>query len=624
MRPRVFFFALCSTLVATPAWGAAESSPLVYAVVVGHNDGWGLLPELRFADDDALRFYRLAARLAPRENIALLTELDVQTWRSLQQTHTTPPPYLPPTKKKLHEVIALFKRQIAVARQAQPNRPVHLYFFFSGHGEKGYFLLKKKGAQLREAAFTAADLRRAFDDSPATLNSLFIDACKSQSLFRLKGPLDKELGPDFSTLIRKVEGQARKQPIGVITSTLGDRPAGEARDIGAGYFSHVLISGLSGGADADSDGVVRYGELAAFVSFHTRRISGQQPWFRPPRGKLDAPLVRLEKRRDVLELPPGLGGHFAIFEAQSGALQLEVHKGEAQHTRLIVDPGDYRVIWVKSRRFGLQARVKIADGPKVLAARDFTNQVALGALALKGTPPVSAPAEQRVSSFDPAQSGFGQPFSTQVVEMLRVAYSSGQTAVEPLAGTSIRRGSASAPHQLRVGYLYGGAPASPYEHAHGLVLGYRQVVGDLWGAGISVGGRAGYAYSSHADPLYELPFSQHRVQLQAEGALSWSLGSRLALSVGAYLGWQLVMLLREEWVQGGIDSEGHLVDTLTGDALSWRTGLFAGLAVRVVSGLWLELEGGGGLELLRELDDGERTLAAFFRPQLFFGVRHAF
>ncbi|MCK5798482.1 MAG: hypothetical protein KAI47_14925, partial [Deltaproteobacteria bacterium] len=351
-----------------------DHTPLVYAVIVGHNGGWGVLPQLHYADDDALGFYRLATRLTPAKNVALLTELDVETWRRLQLANTPPPPYLAPTKRRLQQVLALFKRQVALSRRQNPRRPVHLYFFFSGHGEKGYFLLKKHGDKTLDGAFTARDLRNAFIDSKATLNGLFIDACKSKSLFTAKGaPGESELGPDFSHLIKKVEANSRGLPIGVLTSTMSDRPAGEARSIGGGFFSHVLTSGLAGAADANSDGVVRYGELAAFVSFHTRRVSGQRPWFRPPRGKMDAPLVWLTGRKDLLELPPGFSGHFAIFDAKSGVLRMEVHKTASQWTRVILTPGDYKVVWVRSRRFGLLARVHISGRRSLrLMRRGFT------------------------------------------------------------------------------------------------------------------------------------------------------------------------------------------------------------------------------------------------------------
>ncbi len=96
-RIRTVLLAALAQLLAAPA--SAAPPPLVFAVVVGNNDGLGMLPQLNFADDDALRFYQLAVRLAPKQNVALLAELDVDTWRRIQVAGSRPPPFLPPTRK---------------------------------------------------------------------------------------------------------------------------------------------------------------------------------------------------------------------------------------------------------------------------------------------------------------------------------------------------------------------------------------------------------------------------------------------------------------------------------------------------------------------------------------------
>jgi hypothetical protein len=647
-------------------------TPLVYAVVVGHNDGWGVLPQLRYADDDALRFYKLATRLTPSKNVALLTELDVETWRRLQLANTTPPPYLPPTKRRLEQVLALFKRQVAVARRRTPGRPVHLYFFYSGHGEKGYFLLKKAGASAIKGAspqikgaFTSRDLQRAFAGSKATLNGLFIDACKSQSLFTAKGPsADSELGPDFSKLIAKVERTTRQLPIGVLTSTMSNRPAGEARDIGGGYFSHVLISGLAGAADANSDGVVRYGELAAFVSFHTRRISGQRPWFRPPRGKMKAPLVWLTGRRDLLEMPPGFAGHFAIFDAKSGTLRMEVHKTANQWTRLILEPGRYKVVWVRSRSVGLMARVTL-DGkkPARLMRRSFLSQVALSTLGLArgarrltrrgpGSRPARAPTssaasaptstptstpassptalaglpdddrvdvDRTIAAFDPGSSGFAEPFSPRVVEMLEMAYNSGLTALTPVFARRSRddEQSGTRPNQLQLAYGYLGAPARPYEDAHGVALAYTRELA-LGPGSLSLGARGLYTQSRHAQQQNnEQGFTLHRFALQAEVGYRYAFGARFSLGAALYGGWQLVMLVKREPAGG---DESRLVTTLSGDATALRAGALLTADLRLGAGWSLTLAGGFGVDSLTQAGDRE----GFWRPQLMAGVGYAF
>ncbi|MCA9665851.1 MAG: caspase family protein [Myxococcales bacterium] len=618
-----------------PAGAAAEGddSPLVFAVVVGHNDGWGLLPKLRYADDDALRFYRLALELAPRQNVALLTELDVDTWKRLQLSGTPPPPFLPPTKSKLLKVLELFKKRVASERASHPKRPVHLLFFFSGHGEKGYFFLKRPpSGSRRDAAFTGDDLRHAFAGSLATLNGLFIDACKSQSLFVKKGgaPEDAELGPDFSGLIKKVDHAAARAPLGVLTSTVSDRPAGEAEDVRGGYFSHVLTSGLSGAADANSDGLVRYGELAAFVSFHTRRISGQRPWFRPPSGKLTTTLVNLRGRRNLIEIPPGVGGHFVVFDDKLGNLRLEVHKTEAQWTRLLVPPGKYRVVWVKSRGAGLSASTTITRHSSArLLRKDFVTPVPLGQMRIPKGEGLGAPASAptplglALAAFDPGRSGFDQPFTPRVVSTLADAYSSGVSQARESLVTTQRAAAPAGPprNRLALGYTLLSSPTSPQLPGHGVAFGYGRRV---WRQ-LEVGARAIYAASTdHLAANTQLPFDMHRIVLQAEASYSLALGvDWLRIEAGAYIGWQLVMVTRK--VKTACDEGNCEATALAGDPRGFRAGAFAMLRGRVLSNLWLGAGGGFGVDLVHQQDaDGARRAEVFARPSFNVQVSYGF
>jgi len=60
------------------------------------------------------------------------------------------------------------------------------------------------------------------------VNQIFVDACKSQSLFTAKGASeDDELGPDFGRLIDQMERAARRDAnLGIITSTQSEQPSG--------------------------------------------------------------------------------------------------------------------------------------------------------------------------------------------------------------------------------------------------------------------------------------------------------------------------------------------------------------------------------------------------------------
>ena len=94
-------------------------------------------------------------------------------------------------------------------------------------------------------------MRTAFAQVEAQSSLLFLDACRSQSLFTERGT--KEWADEALAL----ERAAQQQPLGILTATSSTRSACEAVSLRGGFFSHVLASGLAGAADADSDGVVR-------------------------------------------------------------------------------------------------------------------------------------------------------------------------------------------------------------------------------------------------------------------------------------------------------------------------------------------------------------------------------
>ncbi len=632
MRGRAIGYAVSVAALAAlsiPARSEAGERPLVYAVVVGNNDGLGVLPQLSYADDDALRFYRLAVRLASEQNVALLTELDVDTWRRIQLVGSRPPPFLPPTKKKLVEVIGLFKKQIAKARAERPDRPVHFYFFFSGHGERGYFFLKREGSARADSAFTGADLERAFADSRATLNGLFIDACKSQSLFVPKGPApaDDELGPDFSSLINKLDRNARKTAIGVLTSTVSNQPAGEARDIQGGYFSHVLTSGLSGAADANSDGVVRYGELAAFVSFHTRRIAGQRPWFRAPSGRMDEPLVTLKERKDLLEILPGIKGHFAIFDGSGHNLLLEVHKSDEQWSRVILAPGRYRVIWVQAAGRSRLAQVEVGRGVQRLMQGDFSAPVRLGSDQVPKGEGLGAPPEPEetanmaLRAFDPSASGFDQPLTPRVVSALVDAYEAGQFAVAPPETVvappppppSYPRG-----HVISLGWGLFSPPVEPLSAGQGVTLGYALHLRRH----LLLGARTIFAFSDHtkADPSHEPSFRLWRLALQAEASLAYPLRRWLELSGGPYLGWQAAFITMDELRRSGLSDTDERVTRLVGDGQGFRVGLQLSLRATIAAGFFVSVTAAWGAELLHQGEGASREAVWFLRPQAYLQI----
>src|SRR5205085_9455461 len=108
-----------------------------------------------------------------------------------------------------------------------------------------------------------------------------------------------------------LEHAAQSKQLGILTAASSTQSAGESATLNGGYFSHVLASGLAGAADADADGTVRFGELAAFVAFHTERLFGQRPWFEAPGGDLRSVVVDLTGRPGIA-FDPSLTGRLRV------------------------------------------------------------------------------------------------------------------------------------------------------------------------------------------------------------------------------------------------------------------------------------------------------------------------
>jgi hypothetical protein len=100
--------------------------------------------------------------------------------------------------------------------------------------------------------------------------------------------------------------------MGVITAATSGKPAGELARLESGYFSHVLLSGIVGGADANEDDRISFGELAAFVAFHTQAMMGQRPWFDPPAGDLSTVAFDHRARLRRMVLPREIEGRFEV------------------------------------------------------------------------------------------------------------------------------------------------------------------------------------------------------------------------------------------------------------------------------------------------------------------------
>lgn len=316
-----------------PTLATADATPRRYAIIIGHNaTGDGSRAPLRFADDDAARFFELLGPISAQAH--LLTRFDADSQGPFAHLVATA---RPPTHQRLAEAVAAVRAAVKADRAA--GRRSILYFVYAGHGDvdDGHGFV-----WLADGRFTRADLRALLAQGPrADRVHVIVDACKSYYLVAGRGPGGRRAPHPhpFAT-------PARTADVGYVLSTSSDAESHEWAALRAGVFSHEVRSALLGAADMNGDGV-DYAELSAFVATANEGID--QPGYRP-RVYIRPPT---DDRRTIIT-PPPTGPRLRIAPAAAGRLtiwdprglrHLDAHKSSGASLVLALRAGRHRARW---------------------------------------------------------------------------------------------------------------------------------------------------------------------------------------------------------------------------------------------------------------------------------------
>lgn len=393
-----------------------------YAIVIGENHSEDPTESpLRFADDDALATHRLLSEAGVKS--VLLTRLDEDTKR----LHPDAKPAAPPSLAIVFERFEALVREIA--EQKEKGRESELLFFYSGHGNvergEGYVVLD-------DGRLTRRDLfEKLLDRSAAVSSHVIIDACRSYFLVFEKGPGGRRRPALPSFLM----GSRRRTNIGFVLSTSSDRESHEWARFQAGVFSHEVRSALRGGADANADGRITYGELGAFIARANQAIPNAE--FRPDAivippgdaaGDLSQPILSWNEPRTRLSVAGVEGlGHIYLENAE-GSRILDAHPKEGEILVLRLPPE--RPLFLRK-----------ADGSAEYAITGETTQ-----LAMIAARPSSASSKGALSlAFKRLfEAPFGRSevlrFERERPYALEAAAGARPAVLEPSAVTLIRRG----------------------------------------------------------------------------------------------------------------------------------------------------------------------------------------
>ncbi|HHS95156.1 MAG TPA: peptidase C14 caspase catalytic subunit p20, partial [Phaeodactylibacter sp.] len=216
----------------------------VWAVIIGVAD-YSHMPALKYTDDDA---YRIYAYLKSPEGGALKDE---QINILIDESATK------------ENVLQAMKETFG---KAGPNDLVFLYF--SGHGLKGSFLpIDFDGFHNK---LLHEEVNNILKSSRAKYKLCIADACHSGSLLAARSgtSVDDVLSKYYSTLAQADSGTA------LIMSSKSDETSLESSGLRQGVFSHFLIRGMKGEADANGNRVVSVRELYDFISENVRNYTG--------------------------------------------------------------------------------------------------------------------------------------------------------------------------------------------------------------------------------------------------------------------------------------------------------------------------------------------------------------
>ncbi|MCB9778235.1 MAG: caspase family protein [Alphaproteobacteria bacterium] len=379
MRP---LLPLLSTLaLASPA---ARAEVVRHALIVGSNaapvepdPALGRLEPLRYAEDDATRVAELLVELGGFDSA------DVTILRS-------------PSAAQLDAALAAH-RELA----ATWDEDLFL-FYYSGHADQ-------LGLRLGEESVGFDHLREEIRSVPAEVRLGVLDSCRSGEITRLKGLALATPFLDEQAL--SAEGEAW------LTATSADEAAQESDTLRGSFFTHYLLSGLRGAADAD-DGVVSLDEAYTYAFertvARTGRTSGgaQHPEYDYRiQGKGDLPLTDVRRASARLRLPPDMAGVVTILREPEQLPVAEVAKSEGAETVVALPPGTY-TLRLSSAGTLKEGRLGLSDGAVVtvpaLAFASADRRVALKGSAAEapGEPTAGGAAEPAVPAAGADADGY--------------------------------------------------------------------------------------------------------------------------------------------------------------------------------------------------------------------------
>lgn len=367
-------------LVCAAAWPARAQQPVPIrrvAILIGANDAGKSRPKLRFAASDARSVAGVLQTLGGVDPADQLLLVD-------------------PDRQRVVQGFQELRERIVQGGQA---RRVELFVYYSGHSDE-------MGLLLGEEHFLYREFREQIDQMPADVRIAIVDSCSSGAMTRRKGGTWR---PPFM-----VDDSTQVQGHAILTSSAAHEAAQESDRIGGSFFTHYLLTGLRGAADASSDGLVTLNEAYHYAFNETlartelTQAGAQHPAYDIQlSGTGDLVMTDLRSANATLSLAPELDGRLFVRDAK-GRLAAEVRKAPGRRVDLGLESGSYSVTLVAGEGQVYAARVQVAVGRRTdltrlqLTPRQVEVAVRRGGQFVEPPPEVLAEAPENVPGDEPA------------------------------------------------------------------------------------------------------------------------------------------------------------------------------------------------------------------------------
>ncbi len=304
-----------------------------YAVVVGSNDAGPGQTDLKYAEDDARRMGRVLVELGGYRPDAVTVIV-----------HPSPDQL----RSQLDQV------QARVAADQSAGRKPRVFFYYSGHA-------RSTALDLGDAQMSLPELRTRLFSMPAALTVVVLDACQSGAFSRVKGATP---AADFSFNSRS---QLDAIGVAVLASSSGSELSQESEELRSSYFTHHLLVGMRGAADANRDGQVSIDEAYRYAYHQTllatteTAVGGQHVSLEVDlKGHGEVPVSFPRAATAAIILPATLEGRTLVHDKRSKTVVAETYKAKGATVRIAVAPGDYEVLVRRDKNL---SRCQLGAGP---------------------------------------------------------------------------------------------------------------------------------------------------------------------------------------------------------------------------------------------------------------------